>query len=104
MGANPTGTVYSNERKLEIYKLAQKYDFLILEDDAYFYIHFLDEQPKSFLSIDVDGRVIRADSFSKVMSGGMRLGVITAPSPITQKLMLHTASSCLHASALTQVN
>ncbi|OXU18971.1 hypothetical protein TSAR_007721 [Trichomalopsis sarcophagae] len=102
-GANPVGTVYSNERKEEIYKLAQKYDFLILEDDAYYFLHFLDEQPRSFLSLDVDGRVLRLDSFSKILSAGIRLGVVTGPKPLLQKIGLHLACSTLHPSSLSQV-
>lgn len=41
-GANPTGTTLTTERKRELYKLAQEYDLIILEDDAYFYLHFLE--------------------------------------------------------------
>ena len=33
---------------------------------------------RSFLSLDVDGRVIRLDSFSKIVAPGFRLGWITA--------------------------
>lgn len=102
-GANPTGIVYSIERKEEIYKLAQKYDFLIVEDDACYFIHFLDQVPKSFFSMDTDGRVIRLDSFSKMMSGGIRLGIVTAPKPVIEKLKNHMSSSNVHTSALSQV-
>ncbi|XP_058806903.1 kynurenine/alpha-aminoadipate aminotransferase, mitochondrial-like isoform X2 [Phymastichus coffea] len=102
-GANPDGTCYSYERKQQIYRLAQRYDFLILEDDAYYFLHFLDQQPKSFLSLDVDGRVLRLDSFSKIMSSGLRLGVVTAPRPLLDKMTLHMQVSTLHPSALSQV-
>ena len=37
-GGNPTGTRYSLERKQQIYKLAHEYNFLILEDEAYFFL------------------------------------------------------------------
>lgn len=39
-GGNPTGSSLTLERKKEIYKIAQEYDLLILEDDPYFYIQF----------------------------------------------------------------
>ncbi|XP_011502054.1 PREDICTED: kynurenine/alpha-aminoadipate aminotransferase, mitochondrial-like [Ceratosolen solmsi marchali] len=102
-GANPVGTVYTNERKEKIYKLAQKYDFLILEDDPYYFLHFLDENPRSFLSMDTDGRVLRLDSFSKIISAGLRLGVVTGPQPLLEKLALHINCSTIHASALSQM-
>lgn len=102
-GANPTGTVLSETRRRKVYELAQKYNFLIVEDDAYYFVHFLDKQPTSFFSLDTDGRVIRMDSFSKIMSAGIRIGVITAHQDIVAKLILHMGNSVLQASSLSQV-
>ena len=62
---------------------------LILEDDPYFYLHFSNEPVKSFLSMDTDGRVIRFDSFSKILSSGIRLGFTTGPKELLQPIMLH---------------
>lgn len=39
---------------------------------------FIDSLVPSFLSIDVDGRVVRLDTFSKTVAPGCRLGWITA--------------------------
>lgn len=39
---------------------------------------FLDSLVPSYLSIDVDGRVIRLDTFSKSIAPGCRLGWLTA--------------------------
>lgn len=39
---------------------------------------FLDSLVPSFLSVDVDGRVVRLDTFSKTVAPGCRLGWITA--------------------------
>ncbi|XP_011311639.1 kynurenine/alpha-aminoadipate aminotransferase, mitochondrial [Fopius arisanus] len=103
IGANPTGSVLTIDRKKEIYKLAQKYDFLIIEDDAYYFVHFLDHQPSSFLSMDTDGRVIRLDSFSKIVSSGLRLGVITAPQEIINRIIVSLQNTVLHASSLSQI-
>ncbi|XP_063973377.1 kynurenine/alpha-aminoadipate aminotransferase, mitochondrial-like isoform X2 [Diachasmimorpha longicaudata] len=102
-GANPTGSVLTTDRKKSIYKLAQKYDFLIIEDDAYYFVHFLDRQPPSFLSMDTDGRVIRLDSFSKVVSSGLRLGVVTAGQEIIDKVIVSLQNTVLHASSLSQI-
>jgi len=102
-GANPTGTVLSENRRRQVYKLAQIYDFLIVEDDPYCHIYFSDKQPTSFLSLDTDGRVIRLDSFSKIISSGLRLGAVTAGKKIISVLEIHMSNSVLHASALSQV-
>ncbi|XP_017672045.1 PREDICTED: kynurenine/alpha-aminoadipate aminotransferase, mitochondrial isoform X3 [Lepidothrix coronata] len=70
-GCNPTGNSLSTERKKEIYQLARKYDFLIIEDDPYYFLQFEKPWAPTFLSMDVDGRVIRTDSFSKILSSGV---------------------------------
>ncbi|XP_024935514.1 kynurenine/alpha-aminoadipate aminotransferase, mitochondrial isoform X2 [Cephus cinctus] len=102
-GANPTGTVLSLERRKEIYRIACEYNFLILDDDPYHFMYFTEEAPKSFLSLDTEGRVIRLDSFSKVLSSGLRLGFITAAAPLVASIELHMQSSHLHAPTLSQV-
>lgn len=63
----------------------------------------MQEAPKSFLSLDTEGRVIRIDSFSKVLSSGLRIGVITAAAPLVASVELHMQSSHLHAPTLSQV-
>lgn len=39
-GNNPAGNSLTAERKREIYELARKYDFLIIEDDPYYFMQF----------------------------------------------------------------
>ncbi|XP_012267836.3 kynurenine/alpha-aminoadipate aminotransferase, mitochondrial-like [Athalia rosae] len=102
-GSNPTGTVLTEERRVKIYALAQKYDFLIIEDDPYYFVSFLEKRSTSLLSLDTDGRVIRLDSFSKILSSGMRVGVLTAHKDIVRKIVTHIDSSTLHAPTLSQV-
>ncbi|XP_076668048.1 kynurenine/alpha-aminoadipate aminotransferase, mitochondrial [Andrena cerasifolii] len=102
-GTNPTGVIIPLERRKEIYRIACEYNFLILDDDPYHFMHFDEEEPKSFLSLDTEGRVIRLDSFSKVISSGLRLGFITAAAPLIASIELHLQSSHLHAPTLSQV-
>lgn len=102
-GSNPVGTSISTERRRQIYKIAQEYDLLILEDDPYYFLHFGEQLPPSFLSMDVDGRVLRFDSFSKLFSGGVRAGFVTGPQPLVQRIVLHMQVSIVHASHLPQM-
>nr|XP_044986542.1 kynurenine/alpha-aminoadipate aminotransferase, mitochondrial isoform X2 [Jaculus jaculus] len=101
-GNNPTGNSLTIERKKEIYELARKYDFLIIEDDPYYFIQFSKPWIPSFLSMDVDGRVIRADSFSKVLSSGLRVGFMTGPKSLIQRIVLHTEVSTLQPCTFSQ--
>lgn len=76
------------ERKRKIYQICQRFNLLIMEDDPYWNIRFDDTPVKSFLSMDKDGRVLRFDSFSKIISSGMRIGWITGPATLVDKIQL----------------
>ncbi|KAM5193716.1 kynurenine/alpha-aminoadipate aminotransferase, mitochondrial isoform 2-T2 [Mantella aurantiaca] len=102
-GGNPTGASLTEERKIEIYRIAQKYDLIIVEDDPYYFLQFNKPWAPSFLSMDVDGRVIRADSMSKVLSSGLRIGFLTGPKPLIDRIILHMQVSTLHTSTFTQI-
>lgn len=41
-GSNPTGTVLPEDRRRQIYELACRYDFLIVEDDPYMFLSYTD--------------------------------------------------------------
>ncbi|KKO96834.1 aromatic amino acid aminotransferase [Trichoderma harzianum] len=123
-GQNPTGTTQSLQRRQDIYKVAQKHDLLILEDDPYYFLQ-MDEYGHlnrngltsdirslgdlfkkilpSYLSMDIDGRVIRMDSFSKVISPGARLGWITACKQVIERYQYHTDVSTQSPSGLSQL-
>ena len=58
------------ERRKELIRIANKYDLIVIEDDPYYYLSFI-ERPPSLLSLDNEGRVIRCDSVSKVLSSGL---------------------------------
>ncbi|KAI1796868.1 PLP-dependent transferase [Ganoderma leucocontextum] len=107
-GANPTGVTSTLERRLEVFELARKHNFLILEDDPYYYLYFGSAlRPPSYFTLERDqpevGRVIRFDSLSKVLSAGMRIGFLSAPQAIIDAVLLHTMNSNLQAPTFTQV-
>nr|XP_005309775.1 kynurenine/alpha-aminoadipate aminotransferase, mitochondrial isoform X2 [Chrysemys picta bellii] len=101
-GSNPSGTSLTADCKKKIYQLARCYDFLIIEDDPYYFLQFEKTKAPSFLSMDVDGRVIRCDTFSKIISAGLRLGFLTGPKPLIDRVILHMQSSTI-ASTFTQI-
>uniref|UniRef100_A0A673BVU3 Aminotransferase class I/classII large domain-containing protein n=1 Tax=Sphaeramia orbicularis TaxID=375764 RepID=A0A673BVU3_9TELE len=101
-GGNPTGASMTAQRKKEIYELARQYDMLIIEDDPYYFLQFDKPWAPTFLSMDVDGRVIRTDSFSKILSSGLRIGFVTGPKPLVDRVVLHIQASTMHTSSFTQ--
>ncbi|KAJ2690395.1 hypothetical protein IWW39_000794 [Coemansia spiralis] len=120
---NPTGATMSMQRKQAIYAVAKKHDLVIIEDDPYYYLQFGDYRPAdetadpedryndlpgvtglipSLLSMDTDGRVIRLDSFSKILAPGLRCGWITAPKYMTDKIQFHNETSVQQPAGLSQ--
>ncbi|XP_066947433.1 kynurenine/alpha-aminoadipate aminotransferase, mitochondrial-like [Macrobrachium rosenbergii] len=103
--SNPAGKTMNEERKRRIYALASEYDFIILEDDPYYHLQFGDPEKlaPSFLSLDTDGRVLRMDSFSKIVSAGLRVGYVTGPVQLLNRIVWHMQASVLCPPGITQV-
>lgn len=96
-GGNPSGASTTVERKRKIYEIAQRHDLLILEDDPYWYLQF-EGKDDSYFSMDVDGRVLRFDSLSKILSAGARIGIkdqylflgwVSGPKELVDRIVLH---------------
>ncbi|KAG0299179.1 hypothetical protein BGZ97_003835, partial [Linnemannia gamsii] len=101
VGGNPTGVSQTLERKKEIYDIAREHNLLILEDDPYYYLQFGDKVP-SYLSMDTDGRVLRFDSMSKILSSGLRVGWATGPAELVNVMNLVTQTANLQPSSVAQ--
>lgn len=83
---NPMGITIPLQRRKDLYEVAAKYDLMIYEDDPYGEIRFAGEPVPSFKSMDTDGRVVYAGSFSKSLSAGLRAGFLYAPDGLAKKL------------------
>ena len=64
---------------------------------------FLDSLEPSYLSIDVDGRVVRLDTFSKTVAPGCRMGWMTAAPAIIERLLRINEASTQQPSGFVQV-
>ncbi|RDW78075.1 hypothetical protein BP5796_05927 [Coleophoma crateriformis] len=122
-GQNPTGATQSTARRQAIYKVAQKHDTYIIEDEPYYFLQmqpytgpgapdvpppanneeFLKVLIPTYLSMDVDGRVMRMDSFSKVIAPGSRVGWITASEQIVERFVRHNECSNQNPSGISQL-
>ncbi|KAL9614452.1 MAG: hypothetical protein Q9167_001055 [Letrouitia subvulpina] len=63
---------------------------------------FLDSLVPSYLSIDIEGRVVRLDTFSKTVAPGSRLGWITAQPALCERLLRITETSTQQPSGFVQ--
>ena len=100
---NPSGVTMSLEKRRKVYELAQKYNVLILEDNPYGDLRYSGEFLPAIKTLDTDGRVIYAGSFSKVISSGIRVAYVIAPQPIIQKMTVCKQGSDVHTNIWSQM-
>lgn len=100
---NPTGATMSEEKRRKMLELASRYDVLILEDNPYGDLRFSGEDVPTIKSMDTEGRVVYAGSFSKILSPGMRLGYIVAPAPLAEKIEILKQVNDVHTPMITQL-
>ncbi len=75
----PTNVTMPLARRTALLDAASKRDFVIVEDDYEFEMSFLKSVSPSLKSLDREGRVIYAGSFSKSIFPGLRLGYLVGP-------------------------
>ncbi|KAI1618534.1 aromatic amino acid aminotransferase I [Exophiala viscosa] len=125
-GQNPTASTQSLERRRQIYAVAEKHDLFILEDEPYYFLQmdpfvsgrthtvpspfkpagvsdFLANLVPSYLSIDTSGRVLRMDSFSKIIAPGSRCGWVTGSPKVVERFMRHSEVSTQNPSGFAMV-
>ena len=76
---SPTNVTMPVERRRALLDAASQRDFVIVEDDYEFEMSFLKSVSPSLKSLDREGRVIYAGSFSKSIFPGLRLGYLVGP-------------------------
>ncbi len=92
----PTNATMPVERRSALLRKAEAEDFLIVEDDYEFEMSFLKAASPSLKSLDRDGRVIYAGSFSKSLFPGLRLGYLVAPEPFIREARALRATVLRH--------
>lgn len=100
---NPTGITMSFEKRKEVYSLAKKYGVLIIEDNPYGEIRFSGENIPNIKSLDTDGLVVYAGSFSKILSPGLRVGYAIGNKTVVSKLTVCKQTSDVHTNILSQM-
>ena len=100
---NPTGITMSAEKRRRLYALAKRYGALILEDNPYGDIRFAGKHIEAVKSLDEDGIVVYAGTFSKVISPGMRVGYCVAPKEIIQKMVVCKQGEDVHTNIWSQM-
>jgi DNA-binding transcriptional MocR family regulator len=100
---NPTGTTWSLERRRRFAEIVTQHSVAVVEDDTYGELRFEGLPLPPIKSFDSKGHIVYIGTFSKVLSPGMRIGWLTASSPLYEKYVILKQGSDLHTSTLCQM-
>ncbi|MBZ0278758.1 MAG: PLP-dependent aminotransferase family protein [Anaerolineae bacterium] len=108
---NPQGVTISRERRETLVKLLARYHVPVVEDNPYGELRYSGEPIPSLYELDaastnsrrLEGHVLYAGTFSKVLMPGLRLGWIAAPVPVIEKLVQAKQAADLQSSSLSQL-
>ncbi|HVK95583.1 MAG TPA: PLP-dependent aminotransferase family protein [Noviherbaspirillum sp.] len=99
---NPTGRTLPVERRVALVEACARLGVPLIEDDPYGALSYRGEPLPKMLTMNPNG-VIYMGSFSKVLTPGIRLGYVVAPTPLIRKLEQAKQAADLHTAQLTQM-
>ncbi len=82
----PTTVTLSASRRMKIIHLAEKYKFIIIEDDYDYEFHYESSPILPLASVDRHGMVVYIGSFSKTITPTVRMGYVAAPPNLVQEM------------------
>ncbi|MFV2018547.1 PLP-dependent aminotransferase family protein [Micromonospora sp. LOL_023] len=83
---NPAGVTLSSAKRQALLELAVEFGFTIFEDDPYADIRFRGEALPSMLSLDTNGVVVHASSFTKTVCPGVRVGYLVGEAGLIKQI------------------
>jgi len=99
---NPSGRLMSQARRPEIVAMALELGFLIIEDDPYGELVYVEDADTTPLRSHDAGCVVYLGSFSKILAPGLRCGFIVAGEAIGRKLEIAKEAADLCSGMLDQ--
>ncbi len=99
---NPAGVTMSLEKRKALIELAHRYDVLILEDDPYGELRYEGEKLPDIYTLANGEGVVLLNTMSKVMSPGIRIGMIAGDKEIVAKAALAKQGADLCTPTFTQ--
>ena len=100
---NPAGTTMSLEKRRAVYDICRESGLLIIEDNPYGELRCAGEEIPTSTSFDDAGIVIYCGSFSKILSAGMRVGFLSAPEAVLQKIVVAKQVEDVHTNQFFQM-
>lgn len=82
----PTTVTLAAARRIQLLSLAEKYGFIIIEDDYDYDFHYLSSPMLPLVSADTKGMVVYIGTLSKTIAPAIRTGYIIAPQNLILEL------------------
>jgi 2-aminoadipate transaminase len=83
---NPAGVTMPLDRRRRVVELAEAFNFVVLEDDAYGELRFSGEHIPSLFGLAPKGRVVRSATLSKILAAGLRVGYLTGAKEVLGRM------------------
>lgn len=99
---NPSGYTLTAARRKELLEVASRHGIPILEDDPYGHLRFDGEHEPTLFSMDAEGIVLYACSFSKILAPGTRVAWVVGPEEVIRKMIMVKQGSDLCTSTVSQ--
>lgn len=105
--SNPCGTLLPTARREALVRLALQYHFLIVEDDPYGELSFIDDRPPSLYAVGQcmagnGNPVLYLSSLSKTVAPALRIGWLAAPPDVLRRCVVAKQTMDLCTSPLAQ--
>lgn len=98
--ANPTGATLSESRRRHLAALADRYGFVVVEDNPYGALRFAGVTPPPIRAFT--DRAVTLGTASKVISPGLRVGWLAAPEWLVRPIVVAKQATDLHTAVLNQ--
>jgi 2-aminoadipate transaminase len=97
---NPTGATLGEDRRDALAALAERYGFLVVEDDPYGELRWAGAEPTPMAGRT--DRVVTLGSFSKIVSPGLRVGYAVGPAELISDLTIVKQAADLQTATFNQ--
>lgn len=103
---NPTGITVSREKREQLLDIVEEYNLILIEDDPYGALRFEGESIPTIYELaekrNLQDNVLLLNTFSKVLSPGLRMGMVIGNVNIVRRLVMGKQAADLCSPTLVQ--